>query len=278
MLELGAALFAYPSSANSDLQSHLTTGDISPLDIWASTKELVVNQIKDSRIGVAMQQHLLVKIVTRRGHVLEGVVEHFDEYEVHLKVGGQTVIVYRHGLHKFEEQEPRRFQWNDMIQNRKKQPFRFLCKTGAIELFDIQSSRTNAGPQVSGIDGDGDTRSLTGNDIFFTYSVKVESNEDDSEIWEQLQAPELLQILELTKGSEIADVASTLWWAMDKNNTRRLQVITHAGHVIQGKLKTIDDDALYMDVKERAVIVFKHGLCRIHAITPGRFYVCKRTL
>ena len=61
--------------------------------------------ILDSLIQMALRYESRVKIATRGGHILEGVIEHFNKYEILMQIKGQTVIVYRHGLHPVSPNE-----------------------------------------------------------------------------------------------------------------------------------------------------------------------------
>ena len=51
-----------------------------------------------------------VNIVTRAGYVLNGWLQHFDEYVLYMRVGEKVVVVYRHSLFEFtvgeQESEP----------------------------------------------------------------------------------------------------------------------------------------------------------------------------
>ena len=57
--------------------------------------------IKNSKINSARAQQRQVTVVTRRGHVLQGKVEFFDQYAIYMQIHEHAVIVYRHGLHDF---------------------------------------------------------------------------------------------------------------------------------------------------------------------------------
>lgn len=96
-------LFAYSSKASAALEPHeiqrkLANRELPPLKKhirpWFGAKKADVK--KAQTMGIP------IKAVTRRGHVLKGKLEFFNPYEIYLKINGQTVVVYRHGLYSFE--------------------------------------------------------------------------------------------------------------------------------------------------------------------------------
>ena len=63
--------------------------------------------IDDDLLKQARENKSNVNIVTRAGYVLNGWIQHFDEYILYMRIGEKVVVVYRHGLFEFtvEEQE-----------------------------------------------------------------------------------------------------------------------------------------------------------------------------
>jgi RNA chaperone Hfq len=57
--------------------------------------------VKNSKINSAQKEQTQVTAITRRGHLLRGRVEFFDQYVIYMKIQAQPVIVYRHGLYDF---------------------------------------------------------------------------------------------------------------------------------------------------------------------------------
>ena len=49
------------------------------------------------------QKKLRVELITRAGHVLRGYPQHFDRYALYMHIGKEVVVVYRHGLLKFQK-------------------------------------------------------------------------------------------------------------------------------------------------------------------------------
>ncbi|MYG08891.1 hypothetical protein F4167_20205 [Candidatus Poribacteria bacterium] len=57
----------------------------------------LLNQTKENKSNV--------NIVTRAGYVLNGWIQHFDEYVLYMRVGEKVVVVYRHSLFGFTVEE-----------------------------------------------------------------------------------------------------------------------------------------------------------------------------
>ena len=49
------------------------------------------------------QKRLIVELITRTGHVLRGYLQHFDPYALYMRIGKEVVVVYWHGLLKFQK-------------------------------------------------------------------------------------------------------------------------------------------------------------------------------
>ena len=100
-------LFAFPKSASSKLKSLLT-------DIDESIKKQEIKQgetynIPDDSLSSTKEHQRSMKVVTHCGHILGGTINHFDKFHIHMEINGETVIVYRHGLHsRINEKEEQR--------------------------------------------------------------------------------------------------------------------------------------------------------------------------
>ena len=57
--------------------------------------------VDDDLLKQARENKSNVNIVTRAGYVLNGWIQHFDEYVLYMRVGEKVVVVYRHGLFEF---------------------------------------------------------------------------------------------------------------------------------------------------------------------------------
>lgn len=101
-------LFAFPKEKMPDLKPYVKVRK--PLK--AQNLQPIENQnerfhVDDDLLKQARENKSNVNIVTRAGYVLNGWLQHFDEYVLYMRVGEKVVVVYRHGLFEFtvEEQE-----------------------------------------------------------------------------------------------------------------------------------------------------------------------------
>ena len=262
VLDMKEILFAFPVTAMSDLGPHLNRirddvknkrltsaqkQDILPVERWLS---LTIDDIVD----FGLKQSLLnidATVVTRTGHVLCGTIKHYNADAIYMQINGQIVTVYSHGLYRLDIKtmlaKPLKLQWNTMIESLKNQPFKFITYTdeGPIELSQIETTpNTVMGNAKIG------KRLLERQHILFAYSSRATVNPEG---WEDVDEQELQPI-------ENLDFKSA-------RNTR-LKVITRAGHVLTGKIKNIDADAIYMQIKKQKVIVFRHGLISFQYTDP----------
>ena len=95
-------LFAFPKEKMPDLKPYVKvrtpvkTQNLQPLE--DPTERFHVD---DELLQQAQQDKSNVTLVTRTGHVLNGCIQHFDKYILYMQIGGQVVVVYRHGLFEF---------------------------------------------------------------------------------------------------------------------------------------------------------------------------------
>lgn len=95
-------LFAFPKEKMPDLKPYikirkaLKAENLQPIKTVADRYH-----VDDELLKQAKANKSNVNIVTRSGHVLIGSVHHFDKYVLYMQIGGQLVIVYRHGLLDF---------------------------------------------------------------------------------------------------------------------------------------------------------------------------------
>ncbi|MCY3550117.1 MAG: RNA chaperone Hfq [Candidatus Poribacteria bacterium] len=96
------ALFAFPKEKMPDLKPYvkvrqpLKAQNLQPIE----TPEDRFH-IDDDLLKQARENKSNVNIVTRAGYVLNGWLQHFDEYVLYMRVGEKVVVVYRHGLFEF---------------------------------------------------------------------------------------------------------------------------------------------------------------------------------
>ena len=90
-------LFAFPTSAKTELKSFLT-------DIDENVRKQKIKQgdtynIQDDFFSSAKLRNHSIKVVTHLGHMFCGTIDYFDKYHIHMQFNKHTVIVYRHGLY-----------------------------------------------------------------------------------------------------------------------------------------------------------------------------------
>ena len=101
MAKLGV-LFAFPKEKMPDLKPYvkirkaLKAEKLRPIRTIADRYHVDNELLKQAKANKSN-----VNVVTRSGHVLQGSVQHFDKYILYVQIGGQTVVVYRHGLFDF---------------------------------------------------------------------------------------------------------------------------------------------------------------------------------
>ena len=104
-------LFAFPKEKMPDLKPYvkvrqpLKAQNLQPIE---DPNERF--HIDDDLLKQAQENKSNVNIVTRAGYVLNGWLQHFDEYVLYMRVGEKVVVVYRHSLFEFtvgeQESEP----------------------------------------------------------------------------------------------------------------------------------------------------------------------------
>ena len=95
-------LFAYSSKASSALEPHEIQKKLANQELPPLKKRTPWFGAKKADVMKAQTMGIPIKAVTRRGHVFKGKLEFVNPYEIYLKINGQTVVVYRHGLYSFE--------------------------------------------------------------------------------------------------------------------------------------------------------------------------------
>lgn len=95
-------LFAFPKEKMPDLKPYVKVRK--PLK--AQNLQPIEDQnerfhVDDDLLKQARENKSNVNIVTRAGYVLDGWLQHFDEYVLYMRIGEKVVVVYRHGLFEF---------------------------------------------------------------------------------------------------------------------------------------------------------------------------------
>ena len=95
-------LFAFPKEKMPDLKPYvkvrqpLKAQNLQPIEDQNERFHVDDDLLKQTR-----ENKSNVNIVTRAGYVLNGWLQHFDEYVLYMRIGEKVVVVYRHGLFEF---------------------------------------------------------------------------------------------------------------------------------------------------------------------------------
>ena len=267
LLDVEEILFAFPVTSMPTLQVHLNNirDDVKNQRLTSIPKH---ENPKFENNQLTKQSE--IEIVTRAGHVLQGTVKKVHKEAILVQIGQETVKVFWHGLHDLEVKSKRqkgsrgsgsgsKMPWQSMIESKKNQPIKFIQGTEIIELSKItESTRT----KITGYYGNEDRIEIQTQDVLFAYYSARGKSSDVSrrKIWTKVEAP---------KTQQVEQLPIILKSVNQRNNKFSLKVVTLAGHVLQGRPKSHDKDAIYMDIGRRKVIVFRHSLSAISLITSG---------
>ena len=95
-------LFAFPKEKMPDLKPYVKVRK--PLKAQNLQQVEDPNErfdVDDDLLKQVLENKSNVNIVTRAGYVLNGWLQHFDEYVLYMRIGEKVVVVYRHGLFEF---------------------------------------------------------------------------------------------------------------------------------------------------------------------------------
>ena len=267
LLYVEEILFAIPGTSMPTLQDHLNNirDDVKNQGLTSVPKH---EPLKFENRQLTNQSE--VEIVTRAGHVFHGTVMNVSKEAIFVQIGQETVKVFWHGLHDLEVKSKRqrgsrgsgsgsKMPWQSMIESKKNQPIKFMQGTEIIELSDITGSTRT---KITGSYGNEDRIEIQTQDVLFAYYSTSGKSSDVSrrKIWTKTEAPKTQQVEQLSIILKSVNLP---------NNKFSLKVVTLAGHVLQGRLKSHDKDAIYMDIGRRKAIVFRHGLSALSLIISG---------
>ncbi len=147
--------------------------------------------------------------------------------------------------------EPR---WVSMLQSDNYQPAMFVTYTKSIELSRIQQS----GNTTIGVDRANEKQTLEKPNILFACS---------SVSWQEVEP--YIETLDSVKKEGLSHPPQTkeerlrlqdrfLQSARDKKDS--VVPVTRDGHMLEGTIEDFDEDAIYMQIRECTVIVYRHGL------------------
>ena len=144
--------------------------------------------------------------------------------------------------------EPR---WFSMLASNSSQPTTFVTYTESVELSKIES----AGSKVKGVNSSNNEQALEKLNILFACSAAA---------WSELE-PHVYYVSE--EGRKNPPVTREEWLNIEdqllqsvQDNQVTVLPVTRCGHVLQGTIEDFDKDAIYMQIRERSVIVYRHGL------------------
>ncbi len=143
-------------------------------------------------------------------------------------------------------------RWLAMIQLDEYQPTRFVTYTGSEEFSNIQAIREK-------VIGTSEKRkdTLPKPNILFACSA---------EAWPEVEP--YIEILDYVKKEELQPIQNQFEVLEVKNqlltSAQQAQVqaisVTRCGHVLAGTIEDFDEDAIYMQIREHTVIVYRNGI------------------
>ena len=254
-------LFAFPVTAISNLEAYLN-----PIDTKVKSRNLTAvsrsyaQPVPDESLKGAQKQSSYMELVTRRGHVLRGVIEDFDLYCIYMQINGQTVIVYRHGLYGYKQLREKKsslVKLDEMIQSKS---YVFITDKEKIGLSRIKP----APDEVTGSDKNNREKTVKKRDILFACLAEtwptVEYKIDHDSKEEQIQKSPRKNRVQLPIKDWILRSA--------QKNQFRIKAVIRCGDILQGVVKDFDEIAIYLQIDGHTVIVFKHGIHKLS--TPER--------
>ena len=252
-------LFAFPATVMVRLKPHLKEIDKNVLK-----DSLPPAQLLDARRVSAgiLKLDNYIRVVTRRGSVLCGVIEHFDRYCIHMQINGQTVIVYRHAVRDIE------LQFSSVKSDEMMRSESYICMTSTnnVELAKIKLTRQ----QVIGVGKDNRKKILIQTNILAAcpaatwLSVKSQIETDEG----ALADAEDQKLKSTQKGIRQFRVQHWLLESAKENQTLAEATVT-SGRVFRGTIEDFDEAAIYLKINAHTVIVFLHGLYKF--TTKERF-------
>ena len=132
-------------------------------------------------------------------------------------------------------------------------PVRFITYTGIKDLAEFETSQYD----IKGIDTKGAKIQFTKLDILFAFPKKqMPVLKPHIKIRQPLKKKNLQPVEIYDNRFQVADKRLT----QVKENRSIVQIVTRTGHVLHGWIQQFDRHVLYMQVGERTVIVYRHGL------------------
>ena len=162
------------------------------------------------------------------------------------------------------------------------EPYKFMTYDGITELSKYKACGDKiVGTNIDGVDSTENVLAIE--EILFAFSTTAISDLE----------PHLSDLNQDVKGQgftrepkpDPSQFKNWLWLCADLTGDLHVKhwflpnidatVVTRAGHVLQGTLKSFNDDAIYMQINEQTVTVYMHGLYKISINTelPSKYFV-----
>ncbi len=145
-------------------------------------------------------------------------------------------------------------QWVSMLQSDNYQPVTFVTYSKSVELSKVEQ----IGDAITGVDRDNKEQELRKSNILFACSstswAEVESYAETlpSVVRERIGGPPKTKAEQLHIQDKLLRAA--------QNEQIQVFPVTRCGHQLGGTIEDFDKDAIYMQIRECPVIVFRHGL------------------
>ena len=142
---------------------------------------------------------------------------------------------------------------NEMLKQHFEQPVRFVTYTGLKDLSVVGTKPYT----VFGKDANGEVTSMPKLNVLFAFPKEnMPDLKPHIKVRTPLKAENLQPIKERAKRYQLDDELLE----QVRDNKSNLNIVTRAGYVLNGWLQQFDKYALYMQIGERSVIVYRHGL------------------
>ena len=133
------------------------------------------------------------------------------------------------------------------------QPVRFVTYSGIKDLSKIRIKPYTLG----GIDDNKNRIVLPKLDVLFAFpKEEMPTLKPHVKIRKPLQSENLEPIQNPNDRFHVADERLT----QAQENKTQVEIVTRSGHVLNGRLQHFDKYVLYMQIGEKIVIVYRHGL------------------
>lgn len=188
-------------------------------------------------IRTAKWKQIHVKVVTHSGDELIGTITDYDRDAIKMQICARTVVVYRHGIHQLTIE-----------------PIKFVTDAGPRKLAQSETNDL----EVKGYDSTGQLNTIEKKRVLFSCSVMV---------WPDVEPYIEFPSEDMTQQNRQLDLEPTEQFKVDEITLKsaraihaRVEVVTRSGHVLRGILDRFSKSAIYMQINEQMVLVYRHSL------------------